>query len=210
MKSTSPVFFVIMAVLVIVGTFFSIRGFQNDLPDFSAGDVQAYRAMKNRMLKEQVGAPFYRDPDFDSLRYFPPQGTERYRCSLYPVQKGEELDLMPDRPGYASHRVVSFVILEKETWRDTLFLLKDMEDPSDTLLFLPFSDPTNGIESYGGGRYLDVVTHPGKPVVLDFNFAYNPYCAYNETFVCALVPKFNRLSRAVRAGEKNFTASSSH
>jgi uncharacterized protein len=210
MKTTSPLFFLALAILVIAGTFFSIRGFQNDLPEFSSGDVLSFRVMKNRMLKEQVGAPFYQKPGFDSLNYFPPQPGERFRSALYPVEGGEELDLMPDRPGYASHRVVSYVILEKETWRDTLYVLKDLEEASDSVFFIPFTDPTNGDETYGGGRYLDLVVQPGKPAVLDFNFAYNPYCAYNEAFVCALVPRFNRLSRPVRAGEKNYSSLSGH
>lgn len=82
-------------------------------------------------------------------------------------------------------------------------------------LFLPFRDATAPAESYGGGRYLfdtikgsDFLLAPGaslmERIVLDFNYAYNPSCAYNSRWVCPLAPKENRLSIAIRAGEQNF------
>jgi uncharacterized protein (DUF1684 family) len=82
-------------------------------------------------------------------------------------------------------------------------------------LFLPFRDTTCTAESYGGGRYLfdtikgsDFLRVPGSPiherVMLDFNYAYNPSCAYNSKWVCPLSPSENRLPVAIRAGEKKF------
>ncbi len=77
-------------------------------------------------------------------------------------------------------------------------------------LFLPFSDPTNQIETYSGGRYLiDSIkgadhgnTEDGR-MILDFNFAYNPSCAYSPRWSCPLAPEINRLPMAVLAGEKH-------
>lgn len=72
-------------------------------------------------------------------------------------------------------------------------------------LFIPFYDKTNGKETYEGGRYLDSeILMPGYRMVLDFNYAYNPSCAYNEKFVCVLPLEENRLSTEIRAGEKKF------
>lgn len=75
-------------------------------------------------------------------------------------------------------------------------------------LFLPFKDLTNGVETYGGGRYLydtikgaDLGMHADR-IVLDFNYAYNPSCAYNDRWVCPMAPAENQLSIHVRAGEK--------
>jgi len=83
-------------------------------------------------------------------------------------------------------------------------------------LFLPFRDASCPAESYGGGRYLfdtikgsDFLPAPGAPlgesILLDFNYAYNPSCAYNSRWVCPLSPPENRLQVPVRAGEKNFS-----
>jgi uncharacterized protein (DUF1684 family) len=78
-------------------------------------------------------------------------------------------------------------------------------------LFLPFRDATNSRETYGGGRYLydtikgaDLGASP-EEIVLDFNYAYNPSCAYNDQWVCPLAPQENRLPFAVEAGENAFT-----
>ncbi|MFO7323466.1 MAG: DUF1684 domain-containing protein [Chloroflexota bacterium] len=77
-------------------------------------------------------------------------------------------------------------------------------------LFLPFGDATNGSQTFGGGRYLydtikgaDLGTD-GHTIVLDFNYAYNPSCAYNSRWVCPLTPPENRLPFPVEAGELNF------
>jgi uncharacterized protein (DUF1684 family) len=71
------------------------------------------------------------------------------------------------------------------------------------MLFVPFKDATNGKETYEGGRYIDAEILPGYEMVLDFNMAYNPSCAYNEKFVCVLPPKENLLRIEIPAGEKN-------
>jgi uncharacterized protein len=77
-------------------------------------------------------------------------------------------------------------------------------------VFLPFGDATNGRESFAGGRYLldtiksaDLGRNPDGRLILDFNFAYYPSCAYSEAWVCPLSPFENRLPAAVRGGERN-------
>ncbi|TXE14618.1 DUF1684 domain-containing protein [Algoriphagus aquimarinus] len=67
-------------------------------------------------------------------------------------------------------------------------------------LFLPFTDQTNGADTYGGGRYIDLKIPAGDTIELDFNKAYNPYCAYATGYACPIPPKENDLSLAVKAG----------
>ncbi len=71
-------------------------------------------------------------------------------------------------------------------------------------LFLPFLDETNGLESYGGGRYIDLRTPQRNSITIDFNSAYNPYCAYNDNYSCPLVPRENYLKTKIEAGVKVF------
>lgn len=71
--------------------------------------------------------------------------------------------------------------------------------------FLPFRDATNGLETYAGGRYLDPQETPDGLVTVDFNYAYNPYCAYNDEWTCPIPPVENVLEVPVRAGEKDFS-----
>jgi uncharacterized protein (DUF1684 family) len=69
-------------------------------------------------------------------------------------------------------------------------------------LFIPFKDKTSGNETYGGGRYLDVTVPNSELTWLDFNTAYNPYCAYSYRYSCPIPPTVNTLPIEIRAGEK--------
>ena len=82
-------------------------------------------------------------------------------------------------------------------------------DPHGHDFFLPFKDATNGKETYGAGRYMDNQRPAIRPVSdttveIDFNFSYNPYCAYNTSYSCPLPPRENWLKVPIQAGEKNF------
>ena len=70
----------------------------------------------------------------------------------------------------------------------------------ENYLFLPFTDLTNGSETYGGGRYLDMTIPKGTNILLDFNRAYNPYCAYSDRYSCPIVPTENNLNIDIKAG----------
>ncbi len=71
-------------------------------------------------------------------------------------------------------------------------------------LLLPFLDDTNGEESYSGGRYIDLRIPEGNTIVIDFNKAYNPYCAYNKKYSCPIVPRENYVATEIKAGIKDF------
>lgn len=76
---------------------------------------------------------------------------------------------------------------------------RDSEKYKD-YLFLPFYDDTNGDTSYGGGRYIDLKIPSGDTIIIDFNQAYNPYCAYNSGYSCPITPKVNTLALEIKAG----------
>jgi len=81
---------------------------------------------------------------------------------------------------------------------------KDLMDkePYKDYLFFPFTDLTNSEETYGGGRYIDLRIPAGDEITIDFNKAYNPYCAYSARFSCPIVPSENHIDVEVRAGVK--------
>jgi uncharacterized protein (DUF1684 family) len=208
MKISPQRLFPVLAVLIVAGTYFSIRFFEPENKDpFRAADILEFRRIKNRMLAGSVGSPFYRVLGFDSLRYFPPNPEEVFVTDFQPVQNGETLDLLPDMPGIPSHVMAGYAIIRREEISDTLYLLKSTREQSDSVFFIPFSDASNGKETYGGGRYLDVILRRGRPLLLDFNYASNPYCAYRADFICPRIPAFNQLGWPVRAGEKNYPES---
>lgn len=71
-------------------------------------------------------------------------------------------------------------------------------------LFLPFTDLTSGVATYGGGRYIDMEIPEGDQLILNFNLAYNPYCAYNPKYSCPIPPESNFLNVEIHAGVKNY------
>lgn len=112
------------------------------------------------------------------------------------------------RPDYVQYAVVTFTLKGKEyslNIYQNLGLL-DQEGYED-YLFLPFLDDTNGEGSYPGGRYTEARIPKGDTIIIDFNTAYNPYCAYNEKYSCPIVPRENYIATDVEAGVKAFKKS---
>jgi len=109
---------------------------------------------------------------------------------------------------FIKYGTLTFTINESDY---TLAVYQDISRGNNPLaraaLFLPFKDKTNGEETYGGGRYFDLkVSDIGEDgrIVLDFNKAYNPWCAYADGYNCPIPPKENHLPIAIKAGEKDF------
>jgi len=110
------------------------------------------------------------------------------------------------KPLYIKYGTLTFS-LEGKKHQLSIYQNKDLgKDPQyKDYLFLPFTDKTSGEESYGGGRYLDVLTtdeNKDGTITIDFNKSYNPYCAYNRNYSCPLTPKENTVNIALKAGVK--------
>nr|WP_241678390.1 DUF1684 domain-containing protein [Algibacter amylolyticus] len=109
------------------------------------------------------------------------------------------------RPIYVKYGELSFS-LKGEAFKLNIYQNQGLIETEgfEDYLFLPFLDETNGLESYGGGRYLDARIPKGNTMQIDFNKAYNPYCAYNDKYSCPIVPRKNYLKTRVEAGVKAF------
>jgi uncharacterized protein (DUF1684 family) len=138
---------------------------------------------------------------FRGLYYYEERPQLRYVAGLTPSEHREVVDMQTSTgtiAKYVRYGKVSFEVDEDKA-ELTIF-----EDEGGTHLFLPFADATSGHETYGAGRYLDVEVQPDGQILVDFNYAYNPYCAYNVNWTCPLTPAENRLRVSIRAGEKLF------
>ncbi len=103
---------------------------------------------------------------------------------------------------YIKYGTVSFELLDNQY---SLDIYKNLEDPNERdNLFLPFLDDTNGNESYGGGRYINLDIPQVDNLIIDFNSAFNPYCVYDEKYSCPIVPAENYLPLEIKAGVMNF------
>ena len=145
---------------------------------------------------------------FKELDFYPID--EKYIVNARFVRTPDEKPfLMPTTtartPEYVKYGEAHFSIDEKEFVLSLFKNTQPYNEPGyEEYLFLPFTDLTSGDGSYGGGRYLDQRIPEGDTFVIDFNKAYNPYCAYNPKYSCPIPPKENDLLNRIEAGVKNF------
>ncbi|AEB11436.1 DUF1684 domain-containing protein [Marinithermus hydrothermalis] len=170
-----------------------------------------WRAERDRLFKTHPQSPLTPEQRaaFTGLEYFPYDPAWRVEGMVEPDPAPEAFTLALREDGTFRMRRFARVRfrLGGASWTLALFWIEGYGGG----LFLPFRDATNGDETYGGGRYLldtikgaDLGGDEGR-IVLDFNFAYNPSCAYHPRWHCPLAPEENRLALPVRAGERAFT-----
>ena len=153
--------------------------------------------LKAKDLKNFKGLDFFK---FDSAYVV----TARFIRTV--EEKPFKMKTTTDRlPEYVKYGELTFELKGKE-FKLNVYQNQDLmkKEGYEDYLFLPFLDDTNGEESYGGGRYIDMRIPEGDTLTIDFNSAYNPYCAYNEKYSCPIVPLENYLETEVRAGVKAF------
>jgi uncharacterized protein (DUF1684 family) len=134
---------------------------------------------------------------FAGLRYFPPSPDLVFDISVEPVD-GSSLEIPTSDGSSRRYRRAGRVRFDVHGEQAELVLLSREDEQG---FFLPFRDATSGQEAYGAGRYLDVEPARDGQVHVDFNLAYNPFCAYNDAFSCPLPPPENWLRVPIRAGE---------
>lgn len=146
--------------------------------------------------------------NFEGLDFFKFDSTYIVKANFKrtPNEKTFRMKTTTDRrPIYVKYGELTFS-LKGEQFKLSIYQDQELikEEDFEDYLFLPFLDETNGLESYGGGRYLDAKIPKGNTMVIDFNKAYNPYCAYNDKYSCPIVPRKNYLKTRVEAGVKAF------
>lgn len=146
--------------------------------------------------------------DFKGLDFFKVDSTYVVTAKFErtPYETPFEMKTTTERlPVYVKYGIITFK-LKGNDYRLNVYQNQDLmkKEGYDDYLFLPFLDDTNSEETYGGGRYIDLTAPEADELVIDFNKAYNPYCAYNEKYSCPIVPRDNYLDLKVEAGVKNF------
>jgi uncharacterized protein (DUF1684 family) len=201
----SNLFLFIGFIAVVALIIYSLQGGK------SAADYQAFiekeRKEKEEYLKSGDGSPFVKDNiAFEGLNYFPINEKFNIRAKLEIIEEKKVMLLATSDGKEQKYLEYGYAVFDLDEVENRLLILESMEmGPQRGQLFLAFADETSGIETYGAGRYLDVKKVPAATSVdLDFNLAYNPYCAYSDSFSCPFPPKENILKVAILAGEKSY------
>ena len=166
-------------------------------------DLTDFRAAKDEYFKHDHDSPLLdgQRPGFGGLAYY--DENEALSLELTPdvFEEQELVEMQTSTGSVASYWRWAKVHFEVDGEPAELTIYRD--DGSGGL-FLPFVDAGAGSETYGAGRYLDLHVLDGGKLLVDFNYAYNPYCAYNERWTCPIPPAENRLRVKIEAGERNF------
>ena len=171
-------------------------------------DLDAFRADKDVFFREDRRSPLTDEQraHFAGLSYFPETPELEIEGALETdgVDRDEPIVMQTSTGGEQTYHRAGVVRFEVDgrPAQVTLYASPDMHE-----LFLPFRDATSGMDTYGAGRYLEVERpEVNGHVVIDFNAAYNPYCAYNPNWSCPIPPGENWLAVPIRAGEMLFGA----
>ncbi|MGD9934105.1 MAG: DUF1684 domain-containing protein [Dehalococcoidia bacterium] len=165
-------------------------------------ELTEFRREKDAFFREDPSSPLLpaQRAAFAGLRYYPENPDLVFDLVPEPLADAEVVTMQTstgDEQRYLRWAIASFDI------EGTPVSLTMYRDPHGGY-FLPFTDAERGAETYGAGRYLEPEVHDDGSAVLDFNYAYNPYCAYNDGWSCPLPPAENHLKVRVPAGEMVF------
>ncbi len=206
-------FGLILALLFMLSTACWDKETSGARPPVNTDPVLEERIAKDRAFKNESTSPLPASlrATFKGLAYYPIDPNMRFTVRLERYLSPKQVRLATNtgeirtalRYGYFEFRIADQVC------RLQAYRLDDAPG-STPYLFIPFRDATSGRETYGAGRYLDLKENTTGIYELDFNRAYNPFCAYNEEFSCPLAPEENTLKVAIRAGEKNYVPARSH
>ncbi len=163
--------------------------------------LEKFRKDKDQFFRSDPDSPLSRDQrrTFKGLSYYPENAALRFDAvvDVFPEQDKVHMQTSTgDVQEYTRYGKLRFQV-DEEPAELTVYM------GDDGGAFVPFTDATSGTETYGAGRYLEL-EHHGNHFHVDFNLAYNPWCAYSPDYSCPIPPRENRLKVPIRAGEKDF------
>lgn len=204
---------VIKTYLYVIYLFFLLISFSLAVPKKGFEKKEYYNfVLQNRSEKDDF---FKNDKDsplpekakkqFKGLNYFPPDLKFKFKSKLIPFNKKDTINMLTTKSDI--RKMIRFGKFEftfkGKNYQLTAYIPAKNNDTE--YFFVRFTDLTNNKETYSGGRYLDIERlSNSNDYDLDFNFAYNPYCAYNPKYSCPIVPNENHLKISIKAGEKNY------
>jgi len=174
--------------------------FSTKTDGYSTG-IQTQRNSKDIWLKTDRESPFViTNTPFQGLNYYSPNEDFIIKTKFSKNNKADSVRLMTNQGEVQAYHIfgeASFTFKGKNCTLQLLYL-------AGGSLFIPFIDATASKTTYGAGRYLETSIPTGNSLTLDFNMAYNPYCAYIDSYSCPFPPKSNVLKINIEAGEKTY------
>ena len=177
---------------------------------YANNNLSEYQKNVNDFFKDASVSPLKSKDlkNFKGLDFFESDSTYIVSARIQKTPESLPFKMKTTSNTPADFRMYGKLIFNLKNQDLELFVYENLEyidvEGYENYLFLPFSDQTNGFETYGGGRYIDIYLNENDFTIIDFNKAYNPQCVYNENYSCPIVPRENNLKIRVEAGVKNF------
>jgi uncharacterized protein (DUF1684 family) len=165
-------------------------------------DLERFRIHKDEFFKADPHSPLSEEQKqaFKGLDYYPENDALRFDATVEPFDEHRHVQMQTSTGQLQDYVKYGKFQFEVDGQPAELTVYASEEEGA----FVPFADATSGTETYGAGRYLELEYHGGNRFHVDFNLAYNPWCAYAPQYSCPIPPKENRLTVPIRAGEKDF------
>ncbi|TFV93230.1 DUF1684 domain-containing protein [Algoriphagus kandeliae] len=201
---TNHILLIFVTVVVLAAVIYTLTSAED--PETYIEKIEAERERQYKFIRYNIESPLTEEQkrDFKELTFYPIDPTYKVKARLIPNEekKVREVPLTDgSKERYIEH---SFAEFELGGQTNRLLLLQAIDETDMRNFFLAFADETSGRETYGGGRYINARQDGKTSITIDFNLAYNPYCAYNPDYACPIPPRENILKIPIEAGEKNY------
>ena len=206
LKIVSLILFITTIVLVSFGCNEKKEEKKSD-PEY-VKTILSERAEKDSAMQFEAYSPFKRDTTivFTGLKYFPPNESFVFKSKLFKLNPPDTVTVMGTRGEARKVIVEGYVNCIKDGIDHHVNIYRGFSQSGEPYYSIWFTDQTTGKETYGVGRYLDFEYHkdPDYIYTIDFNKAYNPYCAYTKLYTCPVPRKEDYIDMSIEAGEKNY------
>jgi len=203
MNMNNKILFLIIATALVGISWYTFQGTSKNDEGYIE-KIEAERFEKNQQFKISEESPLTNEQKehFTSLSYFPVAEKYKVKGEFYKNSKEQIVKMAITDGSQRAYSVFGNVHLHLEGKELNLTVYRPVKEDTE-YLFIPFYDLTSADLTYGGGRYVEPELIDPGTLIIDFNQAYNPYCAYNHTYRCPIPPQENNLQVSVLAGEKN-------
>jgi uncharacterized protein (DUF1684 family) len=182
----------------------AVAGCSTQPPASYPDQIAAWHAEKDRFMRESPDSPVPADKRaaFPPLPYFAVDPAYRVPAALQPDNSGTAIEMLTSTGQHRQMRRVGTLGFTVNGSQLSLGAFVEANETDLRRLFVPFGDRTNGVETYPGGRYLELERTATGFYDLDFNRAFHPFCLFNSSYDCPYPPPESRLKVPIRAGER--------
>ena len=194
--------FILLIVAIVAITIFNFLTIGESSKDYTERLEQERKDKNGYMLSSNSPLIEEDKQNFTGLNYYPIDEDFKVTARIEKTNNKQPIFIESTTGEQLKYIPFATATFELRGQQHSVMLYQDWEEKDPNKLSLMFADETSAIETYGGGRYLDVMYRNTNSVIIDFNNAYNPFCHFNAEYSCPIPPRQNVLNIPIEAGEK--------